>query len=769
MKAGPKAFKDVQDATNISVMLRERPKSLTMHHISNHVIKALVLVAFLIIPLIYSDWTDDPATFPKMLALQLLLLVGLPIVWRKSKPWAIETLSREIPILCLAFILFSLCSIAWGTNPLFGFYSFIRDLTVALFYIFVLLSLRHLTQEFLLKTLVVAGTVLAAIGLFQSLGWGFSFLRGTTKPPYATLVNKNAYASVMLILFAFAAVSVWRLKGRWRYLSLFSALVIFTALLFTGTRGAWVGFAIALAGTMAIAPSLVIRQKLFPGVKPLTVVSVSALVIAMLGAVGYSANLYLATAYDYSIWARIKSIFLFEDMRFRHWQDTLKMVKDAPIGGVGLRNWTIELPKYSGYYERNRPLSPHNEPLQILSETGVIGLLIYLGLICFHFKYLIQAFCSKEISRHRLIFLLGVFFATTAYLGHSMFTYPRSRIYVSMLFGLCLALSTYRGIANKAPPLYLTKLTHLMASRVVLTSVYAVLVLVFAITIQRTYADGYGKHPYYDSILPTPSWDRMVSFSTRAIDHGMVADGANSMYWYRGYGHLRRGEIERAKADLEKAYQQTPHHVGVLTVLHTIYQREGRLDEAAALYRRALIILSNAIEVKVNLDETRKSIAPWKNIEKQYDPPLLNAYGINITFGKPVEKGTIAIGRLFRIWEGHRKSLDKNRITKGLRKRFKKLGIPLTPIATVSIEEPGSRWLITDGYKKYKIRKTGGRLSIFVGLGWMAKWDEKSAYLQRGKGKQLKYRATYRITVSTRDKAGNPLNPEVIFRTKARR
>jgi hypothetical protein len=138
----------------------------------------------------------------------------------------------------------------------------------------------------------------------------------------------------------------------------------------------------------------------------------------------------------------------------------------------------------------------------------------------------------------------------------------------------------------------------------------------------------------------------------------------------------------------------------------------------------------------MNLNEARRKI------RKPYDPWLLNTYGINITFSEPVKKGTVAIGRVFRAWEGHRNSLDKNRIARELRKAFKKYGLPLTPIATVSTEAPGNRWLITDGSKKYGIRKTEGRLSIFdesklASAGWRN--GMKNQYIfNRVRGRSLK-------------------------------
>ena len=606
--------------------------------ILNYKIEILILAGFLLIPVIYSRWTYDPALFPKTLALQFLLLIGLPIVWLKSRLWMGETLSHELPMLYLISLLFGLFSLAWATNPIVGFYGFVRHLSVALFYVFVLFSLRHLTDDFLMKTLVVSGLILATIGLLQCLGWKWlTSLPGATRPPYAMMANKNYYASVMLVLFCFTSVSVLLLKKGWWYLGVVSGAANLTAILLTGTRAAWVGLALGLAVTGMMASVLVMKQRLSIAINARKAVWSSVLGVVVLAVVVYGTNAYLSATYM-PIGARMRSIFTFDDVRLDFWQDTLRLVKDTPVAGVGLGNFGIEFPQYNRYPLTYPAYRPHNDFLWILSETGMTGFLIYFLLVGIHFKYLTDALFSKGISRHRLIFLLGVCFATTAYLVNSLFTFPRERIYVSMLFSMCLALSTHTAIQTQKGRRYLRQLPHLFTNRAIPVVTYVLLMMVFVITIQRTYADGYGKRPYYYWELPRPPWNKVIDVSTRAIDRWAVADAHNNpVHWYRGYVHLRRGEIQPARTDLEKAYRYHPNHHGVLNFLAATYQQEGRFDEAIALYRRAVAIAPGFTQAKQNLKALQKEIAT------RYDPEKLNTDGIGISFIGPIEKGTISI------------------------------------------------------------------------------------------------------------------------------
>ncbi|MFH2061724.1 MAG: O-antigen ligase family protein [Candidatus Beckwithbacteria bacterium] len=61
---------------------------------------------------------------------------------------------------------------------------------------------------------------------------------------------------------------------------------------------------------------------------------------------------------------------------------SLKMIKDKPIFGVGLNNFTINMESYGHVTATTRFLQPvHNIYLLILSETGLIGFLAFIYLI----------------------------------------------------------------------------------------------------------------------------------------------------------------------------------------------------------------------------------------------------------------------------------------------------------------------------------------------------------------------------------------------------
>jgi tetratricopeptide (TPR) repeat protein len=57
----------------------------------------------------------------------------------------------------------------------------------------------------------------------------------------------------------------------------------------------------------------------------------------------------------------------------------------------------------------------------------------------------------------------------------------------------------------------------------------------------------------------------------------------------RGHATLQRGEMEAARRDFEQVLQRDPNNTDALLALAAIAQRQGRMDDAAALRQRALI------------------------------------------------------------------------------------------------------------------------------------------------------------------------------------
>jgi O-antigen ligase len=149
-----------------------------------------------------------------------------------------------------------------------------------------------------------------------------------------------------------------------RYGLLFLTLLSSIALLFNGTRGAWI----------AIMVSLILYGLIYFRKKPKLVLSF-ILILCLLGSVIYCVP---------AIKNRFNSI---DDLktnseRLLIWQSAIHIFRDYSITGIGAGNFG---PVYQKYYISPLAKEPklnhaHNDYLHFLVETGIIG---FLGFICF--------------------------------------------------------------------------------------------------------------------------------------------------------------------------------------------------------------------------------------------------------------------------------------------------------------------------------------------------------------------------------------------------
>lgn len=111
--------------------------------------------------------------------------------------------------------------------------------------------------------------------------------------------------------------------------------------------------------------------------------------------------------------------------RLLMWENSFKLFLEAPIGGHGKNNWELAYGKY-GYndysvfkeaaFNQKRYLHPHNSIFSIISETGIVGLVIYafIALIPF-FQLFKKRKTITELEFAATIVLILYFLLTLIY------------------------------------------------------------------------------------------------------------------------------------------------------------------------------------------------------------------------------------------------------------------------------------------------------------------------------------------------------------------
>lgn len=264
-----------------------------------------------------------------------------------------------------------------------------------------------LSFQWLLAALLLAGLSQALIGIWQFAFWpgapAHFMILGRFYRAYGTFGQPNPYGGFMNmvgllslgLLLGLVVYGVRHLWRRWRgeedgrgltavytFWLLFSALcagAMSLALVFSWSRGAWLGFGAGLAVLLLAWP-----RRLWQGLVVLGLAGGLLMVAVQLNLPGTAvlSERVISFADDLTLTdvrgADIHDANYAVLERLAFWQAGFDMARDYPWLGVGFGNYG---PAYADYALLNWPYAlghAHNYYINLLAETGIVGLLGYI-------------------------------------------------------------------------------------------------------------------------------------------------------------------------------------------------------------------------------------------------------------------------------------------------------------------------------------------------------------------------------------------------------
>jgi putative inorganic carbon (HCO3(-)) transporter len=206
------------------------------------------------------------------------------------------------------------------------------------------------------------------------------------------LQQANDYAALLATTspFLFLVVFLFRDRPRTRILALALLGGMGISILMTYSRAGYVGFAIALVGSLYLAYRATGRIPL--GAPALVIMGVCAVpVIAAPQLLEYVESRFAVDTYKRAkrkSYTRFSSMNQYSGDRLEIWTGAVQMAQDNPIFGVGFHAFELELPKYHPQGTANYP---HNQFLGALAEGGVTWLLALAFLYWKLWRFLWQA------------------------------------------------------------------------------------------------------------------------------------------------------------------------------------------------------------------------------------------------------------------------------------------------------------------------------------------------------------------------------------------
>jgi O-antigen ligase len=330
---------------------------------------------------LYHDGIPSPAR-PLVALLVVVILVRILLYRERPIGWIRTGFVLGLYIL---FLLISMINAQDYEIARDSFVNVTQNILIAIIIIYFIK--RPGSLKFAIWTLIAAGIFMGTISVFQYLtstfgnnywgfgGWELQQSGGDSRHrltgPY---FNPNAFAQVLVLIIPLAIDRLWHERNLiLRMLAGWGALVCILSVVFTFSRNGFVSLAFALSILFVLR-----RPNFLP-----SILSIALLV----GVLQFVPATYLD---------RISSLFQLspgqsstitdESFRGRLSENiaAIQMFQDHPIFGVGLNNFQYEYQNYSrriGLDPRRELRSPASLYLEVLSEQGLFGALIFIYLI----------------------------------------------------------------------------------------------------------------------------------------------------------------------------------------------------------------------------------------------------------------------------------------------------------------------------------------------------------------------------------------------------
>jgi putative inorganic carbon (HCO3(-)) transporter len=329
--------------------------------------------------------------------------------------------------------------------------NFVKDALIAL--VVVALLKKPVQFRHVIYTLLLIGAFIGSISVHQYVTGNFtSDYGGFAAAEYMNIIednddyrlsgplgDPNFFAQVMVVLALLGAERLLHDRSLfWKLLAGYAAAVSTLTVVFTFSRGA----------TVALVFALILFFLAFK-IKPSQLLVVLVLGIAMmlfapptfyqrlltLGDIIPSADGQINVRDDRAIQGRASE-------NLTAWV----MIRDRPLLGVGLANFSYRYQEYSkslGLAPSARNRSPHNLYLEVASETGIVGLAVFLVMVGLAFRSILTArrrFMQAGMDDYAKM-ATGFAIAFTGYMLGALFVHASYPRYFYLLLGIAFAMS----------------------------------------------------------------------------------------------------------------------------------------------------------------------------------------------------------------------------------------------------------------------------------------------------------------------------------------
>jgi O-antigen ligase len=256
--------------------------------------------------------------------------------------------------------------------------------------------------------------------------------------------NINILAYILLIKFPFLVYFQIIKKGYYKLNFLLTVLIVFIIFSIFATRSAMLTtffITLLIFCFIMFIKKFHLKQTIRTLLKPLFLPLIIGLILN---------NLESSFSSSQSFQSRLSTLTEIQgdtslSQRARYYKAAFESFLEKPIMGKGIGTWEFESIPYERLEMESYvvPYHAHNDYLELIAETGIIGVILYFGMIFFIFYHLLRKLLDSEADQDTK--LLSIFLITSfcVYLIDSLFNFPFARIIqqIHLLFLLAVSIN----------------------------------------------------------------------------------------------------------------------------------------------------------------------------------------------------------------------------------------------------------------------------------------------------------------------------------------
>jgi O-antigen ligase len=361
----------------------------------------------------------------------VIALLAIWVFWQ-SQQRGIELSKNPIFLPALTFGLLVVLQFALGATA-YRYATLSELLNLCCYAVLILIGGEVLNRRRNLQTLFTAlavfGFALAFFSILQGLSgtskiYGIRTTTSLSASIFGPYANHNHYAGLMEMLVPLSAAAAILQRGSKRTILLFGTVLMAVSIVFSRSRGGMIALAAGLLFVCMVLFQLQRHRRGLLGI--LTASAVVGALVLMLGTDKILERL-LETQDQY---------------RFSIYLDTIRMALHRPFFGYGLGTFPHVYPQFQSFWTNLFVNHAHNDYLELLSETGVVGFALIAWMMISVFRVGFSKLRRGENDEGRLL-TLAAMTGIVSLLVHSLFDFnlhiPAN---AALFFVLCSAIAT---------------------------------------------------------------------------------------------------------------------------------------------------------------------------------------------------------------------------------------------------------------------------------------------------------------------------------------